>query len=508
MKKTRKFVLYIIAMLATVFAFSATAMAGKDDDTLNVALELEMTNLDSYYETAGSVHVIKPHIWDGLLYVDPVSLEVKPSLAKSYKFIDNLTVEFELEKNIKFHDGTDFDADDVVYTLNWVANPDNKVKQKNAVEWLSSAEKIDQFNVRVHFKEPNPVALQFFAGYLMIYPEGIYDNGTSVMNEKPVGTGPYMVTSLTPGKEYILKRFDGYFKNSPKGIPAIQNINIRIIAETTTQIAEVMSGGLDWIYKVPAEQMENLEQRKNLSVDSNATMRISYLLMDSAGRSDENSPLKKLKVRQAISHAIDRQGIVKALVGGKSKVIHAFCFPTNFGCPADATQYEFNPEMAKKLLAEAGYPDGFTTKLAAWRDRPYVEAMQNNLATIGIKAELVYMKLASLQKLWFGGELPLIYGSWGGGGINDVGNIVPLFFTKSTRDLAQDDEVADWITSAGLSADPKVRELNYFKALRKIAQEAFVLPMFADSMNYVYTKDLEFTPSATGNPHFYLSKWK
>lgn len=508
MKKTRKFVSFITVLFTAVFAFSGMGIAGKADDTLNVALKLEITNLDSYYETAGSVHVIKPHIWDGLLYVDPISLEVKPSLAKSYKFIDNLTLEFELEENVTFHDGTGFDADDVVYTLNWVADPANKVKQKNAVKWIKSAEKINQFKVRVHFKEPTPVALQFFASYLMIYPEGIYANGTSVMNETPVGTGPYMVKSLTPGKEYILEKFDGYFKNSPKGVPAIKNINIRIISETTTQIAEVMSGGLDWIYKVPTEQVENLGQRKNLSVDSNATMRISYMLMDSAGRSDDNSPLKNLKVRQAISHAIDRQGIVNALVGGNSKVIHAFCFPTNFGCPDDVTQYEYNPEKAKKLLAEAGYPNGFTTKLAAWRDRPYVEAMQNNLAAIGIKAELVYMKLASLKKLWFSGELPLVYGSWGGGGINDVGNIVPLFFTKSTRDLAQDDEVADWINSAGLSADPSVREQHYFNALRKIAKEAFVLPMFSDNMNYVFTKDLKFAPSATGNPHFYLSQWK
>jgi len=216
------------------------AYAGKADDTLNVAFKTEITGRDRFFDLTVATSIITPHVWDHLLYADPITAEIKLGLATSYKVIDAVTMEFELRKGVKFHDGSDFDADDVVYTLNFAADPKNKIRNRSAVKWIKNAEKLGSHKIRLNFKAPNSVATQFLAQDLNIVPDGYYDNGIGRNNVDPVGTGPYKITKTDPGKSYLLERFDNHYEGSPKGKPSIGKIHVRIIPETTTQIAEVM----------------------------------------------------------------------------------------------------------------------------------------------------------------------------------------------------------------------------------------------------------------------------
>ena len=133
--------------------------------------------------------------------------------------------------------------------------------------------------------------------------------------------------------------------------------------------------------KDKAEQLKLIGTNKVMNVP---TMRISYITMDRAGRSGtgKENPFYKKKVRQAVAHAIDRNAIAKELVGGASQVIHSACFPTQFGCTQDVPQYAYDPAKAKKLLAEAGYPNGFSTEIMAYRQREYTEAVMGYLDTV------------------------------------------------------------------------------------------------------------------------------
>ena len=504
---TLRATLVALAISTAGFIHAVPAFADKSDDTLRVALQLDIANLDTYYDSAGSVSLLSRHIWDSLTYIDPATSELVPLLAESFSFPDDKTLDLTLRQGVTFHDGSAFDADDVIYTLNWITNPDNKVATIADRSWIESVEKVDAAHVRIHMTAPNAMALRFLTSF-PIYPSGIYDvDGVAAMNVHPIGTGPYKVASMETGKQYMLERNAAYFVDGPKGTPAIKALLVRIIPDGSTQIAEILSGGLDWIYKVPADQAPEMAGYNGLVVSSVATSRLFYLVMDAAGRNGEDSPYKNILVRQAIAHAIDRQGMVDAFVKGSAQVQDAFCFSGDFGCPQDAVHYDYDPVKARALLAEAGYPNGFETNLSGWRDRPFVEAMQNFLADVGIKAEINYVKLAPLKEEWFAGQRPLIYGSIGSQ-VADVGNFVPEFFGLSERDLAQDSEVAGWLEQANMTTDVEARRELLHKALRKIAAEAYALPLFSDNMNYVASGDLEFVTDAGGNPHFYLAHWK
>jgi peptide/nickel transport system substrate-binding protein len=329
----------VTGLLPLTLALSAPALAGKADDTLNIAFDRELESLDSYINTAREGILISRMVWDGLLYRDPQTNEYTGNLATSYQWIDDVTMEFELRQGVTFHNGEPFDADDVVYTVNWTADPASGATTQQNVNWMKSAEKLDQYKVRLHLKEPFPAALEFLSGPVVIYPNEYYaEVGPKGMGVKPIGTGPYKLTEVEVGKRYVLVKNDDYYDGSPKGKPSIGNIVVRTIPELNTQIAETMAGQLDWIWKVPADQAERLDQMGRFTVKNSQTMRIGYLAMDAAGRSGEN-PFQNEKVRQAVSYAIDRQGIVDALVKGESQVVHSACFPSQFGCSEAVMKY-------------------------------------------------------------------------------------------------------------------------------------------------------------------------
>lgn len=274
--KARMWKTYTAALLAAAL-FLSPAWAGKKDSSLNFAWQKELETLDRYYNTAREGMIVSRQIFDDLLYRDPVTYEYKPLLAKSFKWIDNLTMEFELRRGITFHNGEAFDADDVVYTINFVSNPDNKVLVQRNVNWIKNAEKLGPFKVKLHLKKPFPAALEYLAGNVPIYPNEYYAKVESkAFGMKPVGTGPYKVVEVVQGKKIVFEKNADYFTDSPKGQPSIQRIVQRTIPEMTTMVAELMTGGLDWIYMVPKDQAERLERVPSLTTVRAETMRIGF----------------------------------------------------------------------------------------------------------------------------------------------------------------------------------------------------------------------------------------
>ncbi|HZS84314.1 MAG TPA: ABC transporter substrate-binding protein [Stellaceae bacterium] len=485
------------------------AQAGKPDDTLNLAWSAQIENYDQYFNTVREGIVFAREIWDNLVDRDPRTGEYKPLLAKSYRWVDPLTLDFALRQGISFHDGTPFTATDVAYTLNWLADPANKVITQQNVSWIKSVEETGPFAVRIHLKAPFPAALEYLADILPIYPHDYYAKvGPQGMSRHPVGTGPYKVAAAEPGKSFTLLRNDAYFKESPKGRPAIGRIVQRSIAEMPTQIAELMTGSIDWIWQVPADQAEKLRQVPGVTVKSAETMRIGYVGFDAAGRSGA-TPVKDRRVREAIAHAIDRAAMVKNLVGGDSRVLDAACFPSQFGCTDEGVKrYAYDPALAKTLLAEAGYPNGFDIDIYAYRERPWAEAIIGYLRAVGIRAKLTYLQYAALRDKNWAGTTPLFYMTWGSNSINDVSAILGNFFTGSPDDFARDAQLKSWIETGDTAIDPAVRKANYRQALQRIAEEIYWLPMFSYVANYAFSADLDFSPDADEVPRFYAAHWK
>lgn len=495
---------------AALIASVGTAWADKANDTLSVAFTKELENVDSYFNSSREGVVMQRAVWDGLIYRDPVTNEYKGNLATSWEWIDDTTLELKLREGVKFHNGEDFNADDVVFTVNFVAKEENGVKTQRNVNWMKSAEKVDDYTVRILLKDKFPAAIEFLSGPVSMYPNEYYaEVGPSGMGLKPVGTGPYKVTEVVPGQHFVLEKYENYH-DSPKGQPSIGKIDIRTVPDVNTQLAELFSGTLDLIWQVPADQAEKMAAMDGFTVANGSTMRVGYLSMDAAGRSSmEPNPFKDAKVRQAVNHAIDRKALVDNLLKGKSVVVNTPCFPSQFGCVTDAAvAYEYDPEKAKALLAEAGYADGFTTEFYAYRDREYAEAIASYLNAVGIRTDFKMLQYSALRDLNMKGEVPLAFLTWGSYSINDASAMVSQFFKHGSLDDARDDQAKADLDIADSSTDPAIRKEHYAKAIARITGEAFWAPMFSYNTNYVFKTDVDYTPTADEVLRFTNMAWK
>ena len=504
----RKPALFVSAALFALLAGSP-ADAAKRDNTIRFANDQAPENVDPFFNNVRIGVIIGHHVWDTLVYRDPNSNEYKGLLASGWKQIDDKTIEFDLRQGIKFHNGEEFDADDVVYTLNFVSKPENKVVTQQNVSWIDRAEKLDKYKVRVVTKQIFPAAIDYLAGPVVIHPNEYYEKvGPKGQNEKPVGTGPFKVTQHAIGKSITLERNPDYFKESPKGQPKIAKVETRFIPDRQTQMAELLSGGLDFIMHVPKDQADQIGTVPNLQVVSGETMRIVFLQMNS----QDGSPFPMFKderVRKAMIHAIDRESMVKQIVGEGGRVLHTLCFPSQFGCTDEgAPRYNYDPAKAKQLLAEAGFKDGFATDIHAYRERNQTEAIIGYLKAIGVKADLKFMQYAAMRDAVRGNKSGLSHQTWGSFSVNDVSASTPVYFTMGPEDVNRDPEIRDVLKKGDNSVDPNVRKEAYKKGLQLIAERAYVVPLWSLPVYYAATSDLVFKAYPDEMPRFYEMSWK
>lgn len=497
----------MVLATAASLGFAMPALAGKDDNTLNVAFAAEPEPLDTYKIAGREGLILARHIYDGLLYKNLDTGEILPALAESWEFTGPLTMEFTLRSGVTFHNGAALTADDVVTTLNTVIKPDYGTRYSISVDWIDSVEKLADNKVRINMSKPFAGAVEMLADALPIYPHEFFaENGSEGMTRTPIGTGPYRLVEQEPGVRYVLERFTDHYAGSPKSGASIDTIIVRSIPEMNTQYAELMAGDLDWIWRIPPDQAAQLESR--VQIISAPIMRIGYVGFAPEALNGD-SPVADPKVRQALIHATNRGAIVDAFAGGASKVLNTPCNPAQFGCMQDVTQYEFDPEKAKALLSDAGYADGFELEMVfAAMPRPTAEAVAADLANVGVTLNLNEQQYSAGIGKWRNKEIPAFFSNWGSYGIGDVVFILSNFFGGGADDLVQDAELAEWLKVADTSSDRAEREALYAKAVERIAEQAYWMPMYNFNVNYGLSPDLSFTPHPDEFARWWHSDWK
>lgn len=499
----------IFAMSALAALLPLSALANRADDTVRIAFAKELDNADIYFSSARESTIFGYAVFDPLVERDPETGEWVGNLAESFEWVDDLTLEFTLRQGITFHNGEAFDADDVVFTFNHFADPATGVAMPNTVGWIKSAEKLDQYTVRVHLKEPFPAALSYVDSAMPIYPDQYYQEvGSQGFAQKPVGTGPYQLESITPGTGFTLTAFADYHAEGPRQKAQIGTFEVRSIPDVNTQIAELFSGSIDFLWQVPEEQAQKIAEQGRFTVTQAPTMRFGYVSLDASGRTGEDVPTTDIRVRKAINHAIDRKAIRDAFFSQSSEIINSICNPLQFGCEQDVTAYEYDPEKARKLLAEAGYADGFEIELYAYRDRPAAEAIAQMLAEVGITARLNVLQYAALAEKVLKHEVPTAFMTWGSGSVADVSASTSKFFDGSDIDYARNPDLTALLKAGDTTTDDAARKENYSKALKLIADEAYWVPLWTYTANYVMSQELDFTPTPDEFVRFFDMSWK
>ncbi len=504
-----------LALAATALSsLAGAAQAQKSADTLRVVWWDQLVNVNPYYNQLRAGIVVAHQSFDGLVYRDPETFAIKPLLATSWKYVDPTTLEFALRKGVKFHDGSDFSADDVVYTIN-LALTDKQVSVPSNYSYIAGATKIDDYTVQIKLKRVFPAALEFLSMVTPIIPKAYREKvGSDAYDKKPVGAGPYMITRVDGVNEIDMERFEGYYTDSPKGKPAIRKVVIHEVVDASTAQNEIVGNKADWTWNVVPDNVANLAALPFLNSLRAESMRVNLLNLDAAGRTGADNPLTKQKVRQAIFHAIDRESMAKNLMQGGSRVPDAPCYPTQFGCDAKAAvHYDYNPGKAKQLLAEAGYPNGFDTEITSYLLPQFEGAVQGYLKAVGINAKISHLQVQAVIQRVQEGKSQLDLGNWGSYSVNDVSAFLPQYFSGaqdgfSTNDETHSAEVQSLVKAGSASTDPEERKKNYSAAIKKITEQAYLLPMFTSVVTYAYRKELNFKTWPDELPRYYLSSWK
>ena len=503
-----------VGALALIVA-TGSAVAGKSNNSLNVAFPREVLTLDGLYSNLRENDILSLVVDDALYTVNPETLQPQPLAALSHKIVDDRTIEVELRRGVRFHDGSEMTAEDVAYSFNWTIDPKSGSNFTRRIAfWLENATATGPYTVRFRLKAPYAMFLYDLSYYSKIRKKGAYDkkeggNDPTAQSLKLNSNGPYRVTEFRPGQRIALQRFKDYRKDSPKSMAQIENIVIRTIPDWSTQAAEVMSGGIDWTYQVPYEIAEDVAKSGRALHVSGPSMRIGYIVMDAMGKHQPKNPFTNVKVRQAVNHAIDRDAIATKLVKGTAKALHVACNPLQFGCTEEVRKYEYSPQKAKALLAEAGYPNGIEVEFWAARERPIMEAIVNQLSQAGIKASLRYVKGPTLGKARRDGQIAIYYGSSGSFSVPDAGAVVPdKFGPESDENYTGNPEVGKLVAGAVSSYDQKVRARNFQGALQLIADNAYWAPVYRYSEEYLIGRDVAFTAPKDGMQRLFLVRWK
>jgi peptide/nickel transport system substrate-binding protein len=501
----------LLAATSLAVAPSA-ARAEKATDTLRIQFIDAVPNVDMYFNSQRTGLILAHQAWDMLVHRDPATFELKPSLATDWKFVDASTLDLTIRQGVKFHDGSTLSADDVVYTINMVVDPASKVTVPSNYSWIDKAEKTGDATVRIRMKRPTPAALEYLAMVTPIHPKAYREKvGPEGFAAKPVGAGPYKIIKNEQGKEVIFERFEDYWAGSPKGKPAIKTLHVRFVPDLATEVTELLARRTDWIWNINPDHIESINKMPYLQAVRQESMRIGYLSIDAAGRTGAGNPLTKLKVRQAIFHAINRKEFADKLVTGGSRVPAAPCFPSQFGCDAKAAvNYDYDPKKAKELLAEAGYPNGFDIEMVTYvTPTTWPAAIQSYLQAVGIRAKINQLQVAPAIDKAHRGENPLYMGSWGSYSINDVSAILPVMFGAGSADnYSKDPELEKLVAAGGATADKEDRLEAYSRAIKIETEQAYWLPINTYVNPYAFSKDLDFKTFPDELPRFYLAKWK
>lgn len=494
MSKARKVMLFYFGLLVAPLLFLGVASAQeKATPQYGGVLRLVETPPGSPFgvpwEVIGvSICSAIPAL-EPLLWMDR-SGNVYPKLAEKWKVSpDKKSITLTLRKGVKFHDGTDFNADAVKFCL-------QKQLDSGLVTTFNSVEVVDDYTVKIGMKEYDNRVFVTLAGTssTIISPTAISKNGLEWARWHPVGTGPFEFVSYERSVGVKYKKFKDYWD---KGKPYLDGIEIKFIADPQTMKAALLAGEIDIFGENGGELVA--EMKKMGMKTFSAANGIVMLWPDSM---NADSPLSNRTVREAISYAINREALVKARGFGTWTPAYQVAQPEHAAYIKDYKGTPYNPQKAKELLAKAGYPNGFKTKLIpmpAVVDRDAMVAVQRMLSEVGIEVELEFPEMSRYREYQVKGWRGMLAQPWGF--FANFNSTIGFYFLGAER-FASTKRPEGWEKAfdesrSSLTIDPKLSQ----KLQKVVLDDITVIPL------YMHTRDYVARPNVHGTNHMKWVTW-
>lgn len=499
------------AMLFTAPAFAAgdgeraTPVAG---GMLTIGADADPIGLDPTTVTAFSSSDFLALIYTGLLRWN-AEMGIEPDLAVSYEMPDEKTYIFKLREGVKFHNGQDFTADDVKHTFDRILDPATASKLRAQYSSISAVTVVDPFTVKFELEAPNAA----FLNYLATAPDGaIVPKGVEDLATKPVGTGPFVFESYQPNQQFTLTANPDYYE---EGLPYLSKVVFRFYKDQSTLSSALRSKAIDmtWLKdpKVAALMTRTSPQLVSAPGQTSRTFPI-WLNMKA-------KPFDDIRVRRALSLATDREACVQTVLGGSGKV--GAMIPESqvggYDGVGEMPYYRHDPEAAKKLLAEAGYPDGidlgdYIVVAANPLDVACAQILQQQWQAAGITVKLMPMETAPLLNQWSSGTWPTLLSvalSW----TPDADAIFQYLVSDSKFGKAigvSDEKLDAMIAAARSEVDAVARAARNMEIQRYIADNVYVMQVYQYPLRWEIWWDSVkgYQPLAANIRSFVRTTWR
>lgn len=382
---------YMAMILMAFLIFTPTpSPAQVSGGTVTYAAGADPDNLDPANAESNPSEAVNRMMYENIAKFDP-KLKIVPGLATKWEQSkDGFTWTFYLRKGVKFHDGTPFNAEAVKVFFERMIGPEKPSRAGLYVPFVNSVEIVDDYTVKINLKTPFAFFLNNLAHSAsgIISPTALKTYGKDI-SRRAVGTGPFKFVEWVHGDHLTMVRNDDYWG----GKAYLDKIVVKTVKEDSARVMMLQSGDAQLIVRIPSEDIPRLEKDPNIKLDSTETLRVLYI-----GINCSKKPFTDVRVRQALNYAVDKEAIVKSLYQGRALVSAGIVPPLATGF-FSVKGYPYDPEKAKKLLAEAGYPKGFKAKL--WspqgrypKDFEMAQAVQQQLKKVGIDCTLDTMEWA------------------------------------------------------------------------------------------------------------------
>lgn len=420
----KKVYLLSVLVLMMVFALAgctkdsnstegANEKVSKEGKDIVIAVAENFTGMDPHDTNDTLSGSAQKTMLEGLVGFDK-DMKVIPVLAEEYLANEEATeFTFKLRQNVKFHDGTPFNAEAVKINFDRLADPNSGLKRHSLYNLIKSTEVISEYEVKFTLSEPFGAMINTFAhpAGLIHSPKALEEFGKEVARN-PVGTGPFKFVEWKPSEGLKIVKNEEYWQED---LPKVDSITFKPVSENGSRIAMLQTGEADFIFPVPTEQAESITGKNGIEVVSKPSIVVRYMSMNTL-----KAPYNDVKVRQALNYAINKEAFIKVVMNGYGSELDSIIAP-EVQYYAKQDPYAFDVEKAKGLLKEAGLEKGFKAKLWGGNSSSAVKAMefiQQQLAQVNVEVEVVPMEAGTLsEKIWSvqnadDAELELYYGGW------------------------------------------------------------------------------------------------
>ena len=464
-----------------------------------IAMGAAPVSLDPADHRSRESETVIRNMFDGLVTRD-TSSGVHMQLAESMDWADEQTLNIKVREGVKFHDGTEMTADDVVFTFERIIN-ENAIEypephtspRKGLIAPLESIEKTGDYSVTMHFTGPWPPAMQLLVHQQIVPKAYIEEVGTEGFIANPIGTGPFKFVSAQPGlEEVVLERFADYYGGSPDltpvGTACVNQVVFRVIPEASTRVSALLAGEVNIITNVPQDLVPTLEANENVQVKTAGGTQPKWLELNV-----NMAPFDDVRVRQALNYAVDNDLIIEQIYGGRAVALPGPLSPYNNFANKSLSPYPYDAAMAIDLLKLAGWEDTdgdgildkdgqpFTFTIDTLEDwRPLAEAVADMYRAIGVDANVRFWEYSVIKEQLLAGERQGYLDDWGDSAFDPVGHfeakwhgfVADTPYGRGNFSGYNNVRVNELIEQGETTGDPTARQALYDEAQQIVYDEA------------------------------------